>query len=170
MRITPFTALPLLACTLATGLALSGPLAAKQAEDAAPDARIKAQLDSLDYEYEIDEDQDFKLVFKIGDEGRSQIVYVRSPVESYGEHEVREIWSPAYHSPTEAFPALIANRLLEDSDNKKLGGWVKQDKYAVFVVKIPATADAAALDDALEAAMAAADEMEAELTPGQDDL
>ena len=170
MRIQSAIALPLLACAMGMGLALSGPLAAEESVSASPDARIKAQLDALDYEYEIDEDQDFKLVFKIGDEGRSQIVYVRSPVESYGEHEVREIWSPAYHSPTEAFPALIANRLLEDSDNKKLGGWVKQNKYAVFVVKIPANADAEALDDALDAAMAAADEMEAELTPGQDDL
>ena len=53
---------------------------------------------------------------------------------------------------------------------KKLGGWVKQDNYAVFVVKIPANAGAEALDDALDAAMAAADEMENELTPGQDDL
>ena len=154
----------------ASAVALSVPLAAEEASPTGPDTRIKAQLDALDYKYEIDEDNDFKMVFNIGEEGRSQIVYVRSPVESYGEHQVREIWSPAYHSPTEAFPALIANRLLEDSDTKKLGGWVKQDKYAVFVVKIPANADAEALDDALDAAMAAADEMEAELTPGQDDL
>ena len=160
----------LLACAMGMGLVLSGSLAAEEDSPSGPDARIKAQLDSLDYKYEIDEDNDFKLVFNIGDEGRSQIVYVRSPVESYGEHQVREIWSPAYQSPTEAFPALIANRLLEDSDTKKLGGWVKQDKYAVFVVKIPANAGAEALDDALDAAMAAADEMENELTPGQDDL
>ena len=152
------------------GLALSLPAHAQDPVKPAADAGIKAQLAELDYQYEVDEDNDFKLVFEVGEEGRSQIVYVRSPVESYGEHQVREIWSPAYHSPTESFPALIANRLLEDSDNKKLGGWVKQDNYAVFVVKIPANAGAEALDDALDAAMAAADEMENELTPGQDDL
>ena len=162
----PFAAVALLVCAFP----LSGVVAADEPSSSGPDARIKAQLDALEYEYEVDEDNDFKLVFNIGEEGRSQIVYVRSPVESYGEHQVREIWSPAYHSPTEAFPALIANRLLEDSDTKKLGGWVKQDKYAVFVVKIPANADGEALDDALDAAMAAADEMENELTPGQDDL
>ena len=166
MRMKPSIILTL----FASAVALSVPLAAEEASPAGPDTRIKAQLDALDYKYEIDEDNDFKMVFNIGEEGRSQIVYVRSPVESYGEHQVREIWSPAYHSPTEAFPALIANRLLEDSDTKKLGGWVKQDKYAVFVVKIPANADGEALDDALDAAMAAADEMENELTPGQDDL
>ena len=166
MRMKPFAAVALLVCAFP----LSGVVAADEPSSSGPDARIKAQLDALEYEYEVDEDNDFKLVFNIGEEGRSQIVYVRSPVESYGEHQVREIWSPAYQSPTESFPALIANRLLEDSDNKKLGGWVKQDNYAVFVVKIPANAGAEALDDALDAAMAAADEMENELTPGQDDL
>lgn len=156
--------------TLVLGYAMCGPLQAQDQAKTPADARIKAQLEQLDYEYEVDDDNDYKLVFKIGDEGRSQIVYIRSPVETYGEHRVREIWSPAYKSPTDDFPALIANRLLEDADTKKLGGWVKQDQYAIFVVKIPADADGEALDDALDAAMSAADMMEAELTPGQDDL
>ena len=155
---------------LASGFAMCGPLQAQDQAKSPADAGIKAQLEQLDYKYEVDDDNDFKLVFKIGDDDRSQIVYIRSPVETYGEHRVREIWSPAYKSPTDDFPALIANRLLEDADTKKLGGWVKQDQYAIFVVKIPADADKEALDDALDAAMAAADEMEAELTPGQDDL
>lgn len=162
--------LPAPLLTLVLGVALCGTLHAQAQAETSADEGIKAQLEQLDYEYEVDDDNDYKLVFKIGDEGRSQIVYIRSPVETYGEHRVREIWSPAYNSPTDDFPALIANRLLEDADTKKLGGWVKQDRYAIFVVKIPADADKEALDDALDAAMAAADEMEAELTPGQDDL
>ena len=165
-----FLPAPLLAVVF--GFTMCGPAQAQdQAKTKTPaDAGIKAQLDQLDYEYEVDDDNDYKLVFKIGDEGRSQIVYIRSPVETYGEHRVREIWSPAYKSPTDDFQALIANRLLEDADTKKLGGWVKQDQYAIFVVKIAADADKEALDDALDAAMSAADEMEAELTPGVDDL
>lgn len=165
---------PLLPCLLLSfGLALPGtpraaPAEAEPAKSADP--RIVAQLDQLDYEYELDEDKDFRLVFAVEDDGRSQVAYIRSPVESYGEHKVREIWSPAYVSPTDAFPALIANRLLEDANDKKLGGWVKQGKYAVFVIKIAADADSKALDDALSAAVSAADEMEAELTPGQDEL
>jgi hypothetical protein len=135
-----------------------------------PDPAIKAQLEALDYKYQIDEDGDFKLVFEIGEEGRSQIVYVLSTVESYGELEVREIWSPAYTSPTEQFPAVIANRLLEASNQAKLGGWVKQGKNAIFVIKIPADASKDVLDDATTAAMELADEMENELTPGQDEL
>lgn len=155
---------------LALGFAACAPLQAQDPARTAADPGIKTQLEQLEYDYEVDDDNDYKLVFNIGDQGRSQIVYIRSPVETYGEHRVREIWSPAYKSPTQDFPAQIANRLLEDADTKKLGGWVKQDQYAIFVVKIPADGDADALDDALDAAMSAADTMEAELTPGQDDL
>lgn len=154
---------------LILGLVLAAPLHA-EVTDTKPDPSIKAQLEALDYKYEIDEDGDFKLVFEIGDEGRSQIVYVLSQVENYGELEVREIWSPAYTSPTEQFPAMIANRLLEASNQAKLGGWVKQGKNAVFVIKIPADASKEVLDDATTAAMELADEMENELTPGQDEL
>ncbi|RYZ70723.1 MAG: hypothetical protein EOP91_12780 [Lysobacteraceae bacterium] len=156
-----------LACGLATWVPA---LAAEEARLPGPDARIKAQLDALDYEYDVDEDDDYKMVFKVGDSERSQVVYVRSVVESYGEHHVREIWSFGYVSPTEQFSPALANRLLEASGIAKLGGWVKQGKNAVFVVKLAADASQELLDDALTAALVMADEMEAELTPGQDDL
>jgi hypothetical protein len=152
------------------GLALSLPAHAQDPERSAADAGIKAQLAELGYQYELDEDNDFKLVFEVGEEGRSQIVYILSAVESYGEHKVREIWSPAYESPTDDFAAPIANRLLEASHSAKLGGWVKQGRNAVFVVKIAADAGKEALDDAISAASGLADEMEAELSPGRDDL
>jgi len=139
-------------------------------DDPSADAGIKAQLTALDYDYEVDEDNDFKLVFAVDETDRSQIVYVRSPVETYGTHAVREIWSPGYASPDGDFPARIANRLLEASGDAKLGGWVKQGRNAVFVVKIAADASKEELDDAMDSAVSLADQMEAELTPGKDDL
>ncbi|MET1161116.1 MAG: hypothetical protein ABWY48_01130 [Pseudoxanthomonas sp.] len=146
------------------------PLFAQQTERTVPDAGIKAQLTELGYEYEVDDDNDFKLVFEVGEQGRSQIVYVLSAVESYGKHSVREVWSPAYESATDEFSAPLANRLLEASNNAKLGAWVKQGKNATFVVKIPSDAGKEALDDAMNIAIELADEMENELTPGQDVL
>ena len=162
--------LPALPLLLALCLALSAPLRAQEEPQTAADGRIEAQLDALQYEYEVDGDNDFKLAFEVGDSDRSQVVYIRSSVESYGKHEVREIWSPGYVSATEQFPALIANRLLEASSDAKLGSWVKQGKNAMFVVKIAAEASKEDLDDAIEAAITLADEMETELTPGKDDL
>lgn len=154
-------------------LLLAATLCAQPAAAAAADAdaSVEARLKSLDYRYEVDEDGDFRLVFETGEKGeRSQLVYVRSVTESYGEHRIREIWAPAYEGAEAGFPAAIANRLLEDGHEKKLGGWTKQGRYAVFVVKLSADAPATLLRDAIEAAAESADAMEAELTPGKDVL
>lgn len=139
-----------------------------------PDKRVQRQLDKLKYTYEVDEDGDYKLVFDVSDEDeekkRSQLVYVRSPVYDYGSHEVREVWAPAYKAKGDTFPADVANRLLEASQDSKLGGWAKQGSYAVFVVKLPTTASAEQLADAIDAAIQSADQMEAELTKGKDEF
>jgi hypothetical protein len=130
---------------------------------AGPDRAVGRLLDGLEYKYEIDEDGDYKLVFDMEND-RSQLVFVRSSVETYGSHHIREIWSPGYKSPGPQFPALIGNRLLEDSNESKLGAWVKQGDMAMFVVKIDADASAEVLSDAIDAACKSADAIELELT------
>ncbi|MDQ3205587.1 MAG: hypothetical protein M3Q40_03590 [Pseudomonadota bacterium] len=134
-------------------------------QDAAEDAdpRIGKQLNALGYDHDIDDDGDYKLTFSFEND-RSQLVYVISKVETYGKHRVREIWSPAYRSDGEGFPPIVANRLLEDSQANKMGGWVKQGDMALFVVKIAADASDSELDDAVDYAVRVADEMESELT------
>ena len=132
-----------------------------------PDASIGKLLDGIEYKYEVDADGDYQLVFEMENE-RTQLVYVRSNVETYGSHHVREIWSPGYKSPSPQFPALVANRLLEDSNDSKLGSWVKQSDMAMFVVKIDASANAEILSDAIDAAAKSADAIELELTNKDD--
>jgi len=141
---------------------------AATATAAEPDKAVAKTLDALGYQYEVDEDGDYRMVFETEGE-RSQLVYVRSAVEEFGAHKVREIWSPGYQSSTDAFSAAVANRLLQDANDSKLGGWVKQDRVAMFVVKIEAGASAEALGDAVDAAVRSADAMELELT-GKDDF
>ncbi|UNK49970.1 hypothetical protein MNR01_02715 [Lysobacter sp. S4-A87] len=133
------------------------------------DPLVARHLDSLKYRYEVDEDGDYKLTFEVDDK-RSQLAYVLSSTEKFGNLEVREIWSPAYRSGDGPFPVDVANRLLEDSQTSKLGGWVKQGSMAVFVVKIPADAAAGELDDALDFVLRSADQMEAALTQGKDEF
>ena len=145
------------ACWLALGL--SGAALAETAADRA----VGRQLDQLKYTYEVDNDGDYKLVFDT-DKGRTQLVFVRSAVETFGAHHVREIWSPAYRTRTSQFPAPVANRLLEASNESKLGSWVKQGDTAMFVVKLDADASVQSLSDALDAAIRTADTMELELT------
>lgn len=136
------------------------------------DPAVSEQLDQLGYKYDVDSEGDYRLTFGVDEDedGRSQLVFVRSPVETYGAHKVREVWSPGYLSDADEFPAKVANRLLAATQDSKLGAWAKQGRYAVFVVKLSANATASELDDAVEAALRSADEMEAELTPGKDEF
>lgn len=147
------------------GMALLALLAgvAGSASATEPDRAVGRLLDGLEYKYEIDKDGDYQLVFEM-DGDRTQLVFVRSNVETYGSHHVREIWSPGYKSASAQFPALVANRLLEDSNDSKLGSWVKQGDLAMFVVKIDADATAQVLSDAIDAAAKTADAIELELT------
>jgi hypothetical protein len=63
---------------------------------------VARHLDKLGYTYEVDEDGDYRMVFDVeGD--RTQMVYVRSAVEDFGSHNIREIWSPAYSAKTKQF-------------------------------------------------------------------
>jgi len=135
------------------------------------DARVKAALDELGLKYEIDKDGDFKLVFEFEEDGRSQLGYINSKTEHFEQFEIREIWSPAYQS-AEPFSARVANRLLEDSFSKKLGGWQTMlnngQNVAVFAAKVSADSDPTSLYAAIRLVYATADEMEKELL-GTDD-
>lgn len=138
---------------------------------ATPDAAVEKQLKALDLQYKVDDDGDFGVVFETDEKGtRSQLAYVRSSVEKYGSLRIREIWSPGYKVPAGGMPGPVATRLLEANHQAKLGAWTLQGDYAVYVVQIPADAPKESLSDALDIAVRSADEMEAELTPGKDDL
>ncbi len=132
------------------------------------DPRIKALLDELELKYEVDEDNDFKLVFEVGDNGRSQIVWIRSKTETFRSLEIREIMSPGFVAEGGEIPHYVAIKLLEDNRSKKMGGWQKDGKYAIFVSHIGATLDAEALHNALIFTVEAADEMEEILTAEKD--
>jgi hypothetical protein len=150
-------------------LALLASAGAAFAADApVPDAKLAAAMKAADLEYDVDEDGDLKLVFEL-DNKRTQLALVRSKVESYGDQRIREVWAPGYKASGKSFPADVANRLLVDSMDSKLGGWAMQDGIALFVIRIPADASPAVLRDAIEAAADTADKMEAELT-GKDDF
>lgn len=139
-----------------------------EAASGSADQKVKALLDQKKTPYTIDDDGDFRITVRLKS-GRTQLVWVRSATANAGTFTVREIWSPGYQSGQDDFSATIANLLLAKSDRLKMGSWVKQKNMAMLVVKIPANATADQLDDAVDFAATAADEMESELT-GKDDL
>lgn len=158
-----------------TALLLALPLLcvplARAAETPAPDTRIANQLKALGYQYEVDGDGDFKLTFEVSEESkRTQLVFVRSAVETYGDLRIREIWSPGYSGTSDQLPVAVANHLLTASMESKVGGWGKQGNGAIFIIRIPADASNEVLDTAMSAAMQAGDAMESALTPEKDAL
>jgi len=135
----------------------------------AADAVVGRQLDSLKLKYEVDKDGDYKMVYDLGG-GRTQLVWVRSKTYTYRSEQIREIWSPGYRSISETIPEKIANRMLENSNEVKLGGWVKQGRVGMFVVKVPTDASAETLGDAITAAARTADGLEQEFSGKKDEF
>ena len=134
----------------------------------AGDSRVRALLDELGYQYEVDTDGDFRAVFEFEGEKRSQVVYINSKTSDFDGIEIREVWSPAIESKG-PFTPKIANRLLEASFDAPLGGWqcLKQSNgryVAVFAIKLGADADAQTLKKAMNAVLSHADEMEKEFS------
>ena len=157
----------LLSCCALLLLTVASAWAAEPAPSADP--TLAKALESANVKFKVDQDGDYEMTFDMG-EGRTQLVFARSPVETFGGTRVREIWSPGYRYSTPELDAKVANRLLLHSAEMIMGGWIRQKSAAVFVVKIAADATPAQLRDALEAAAAAADQIEQELTPGTDEL
>lgn len=135
------------------------------------DKRIKRVLDQAKLKYEVDQDGDFKLTYELENK-RTQLVFINSHTEKYGEFEIREIWSVGYESSA-PFSAAVANRLLFHNETMKLGAWQTKrlnNKYvAVFAAKVSAEMSSEQLEAVLAAIYATADEIEKELT-GKDDF
>jgi hypothetical protein len=150
------------------------------------DPRVKAALDSIGYKYELDNNNDYKLVpiqtEQIGTKPdgtpnfRTQLVYVNSNTETYGSLEIREVLAPAFLSNGPLAPA-VANRLLRENNSVKLGSWrlvainsgPNAGKYlAMFAAQIAANSDAESLRLTIKSVILVADRMEKELT-GTDD-
>jgi hypothetical protein len=136
------------------------------------DLRVKNALDEYGYQYEIDSDSDYKMVFETQDD-RTQLVFINSGTEIYGDLEIREVWSPIYKYEGE-LPAKTANMLLEASYQKKIGSfdiWTRSDGFKVvrFCAKISAAAAPADLIDVIKAVYTSADLMETQLTGTKDE-
>ena len=136
----------------------------------AGDPRVEKLLKETDVKYTVDRDGDFLLLNDVGD-GRTQLLWILSNTSNLGTLEIRQIWSIAHKSKT-LFSAKVANRLLEQNSEVKLGAWqvrrLGDDYVAIFSAQIAADTDLLPLLLALHAVSTTADEMEKKLT-GKDD-
>ena len=146
---------------------LAGAACAALAADVA-DKSVQRQLDKRKIQYKVDADGDFRVTYDVGN-GRTQLTFVRSATFTYGKLRIREIRSIGYRGDA-AFPQSVANRLLEHSNEAKLGAWTKQGNLAIFTTKIAADASDQQLVDAIELTARLADELEKELVSTKDEF
>lgn len=144
-------------------------LAMGQAQAGEADASVGKKLAAQELKYEVDEDGDYKLLFGLDDD-RSQVVWVRSPVETLGGMRIREVLSiggklgkPKGAEETGTQAALVKDAMLKSSA-QKLGGWVLKasddDRVFYYVAQIPADLNAEDLETVARVVAQNGDEFE----------
>lgn len=136
----------------------------------AGDPRVSGLLDEAGLKSSVDNEGDFRLHNEVAD-GRSQLVWILSNTSELGNLEIREIWAIAFKSPA-PFSADVANQLLEENCQTKIGAWqmrkMGDDFVAVFSAQIAADTDMGSLTTVIDAVAQTADNMEQELSEGDE--
>lgn len=152
-------------------MAVAAPLFAQVGADSKADPRLLKALNESGLKWNALDDGDFKLQFNFDDD-RSHLVFAESATQTLGIIEVREVWAIGWKGEKKP-SALIANRLLIDNSQKKVGAWelLEMDDgtyIAIFNVKVSADCSGAALKSIIHGIAEVADEMEKELLTTDD--
>ena len=134
-----------------------------------PDASVGKKLDAQKLKYEVDGDGDYKLLFEV-EGGRSQVVWVGSPVETLGGMRIREVFSVAGSMPKPkaendiTTQAVLTSGAMLKSATQKLGGWVLkpngEESGFYYVAQVPADLGGEDLDTVARMVAKSADEFE----------
>jgi hypothetical protein len=150
--------------------ALAALLGAASLPAAAQDASVKSRLEARGIQHEVDEDGDFRVTYNFKEEGRTQLVFVSGQTQAVAGFTLREVFSPAGRLDKDGIDGKKALELLADSRTNKLGSWETDGSVLYFVIKLPDSIDAAALESAMDIAASTADDMEIVLSGKRDDL
>ena len=147
-----------------------GALAALLCAPAWADMSVAKRLDARGVNYTVDEDGDYKVIYNYAEEGRTQLAFVSGGTEDIAGFRIREVFAPAARVAQDGIDGARALALLEDSRTQKLGAWEIVGDALYFVIKLPDSVDAAALEAALDIAAQVADDKEIEFSGDRDDL
>jgi hypothetical protein len=164
----PFNLTSLVAIVLTTSTILA--MTGSKANAGEVDARIRSALEQAGLKYEITSDSDFKVLVQCRD-NRTQVVLINSDTSKINDTnlELREVYALAYKS-TSALPADLSNKMMQDSNRKKIGAWeiIKTSggvNLVVFNAKILADTSSQNLVKIINSVGLVADEMEKSITP-----
>lgn len=133
------------------------------------DPRVRRALEQENWEYNINEDGNFRLTVRTGDD-RTHIVLIFSNTNRVMGLETREIWSVVYRQEGGGpVPNSIAQWALQKSSDLTVGSLASTgggDIY--FNIKLDASASPSVLSDAIELAAVVGDDLEQEKSAGDD--
>lgn len=159
---------------LAAAVVMSMLFSTAQAQVGEPesDRRVKNHLDALDLKYSMTDNGNYKVVFDMG-EGRTQLVVIYSNTYDYNGMEIREITSTAMSTTDKkGFTQPTLFDLLERNQTYKIGAWQINGGTAPFIlefgIRMSANSSQSAFDELIRLAARMADELEQELTSGDD--
>lgn len=135
------------------------------------DSRVVAVLNQLGYNYDVDSDNDYRLILDVGN-GRTQLIWINSGTNTSRGQEIREIWSIA-NKYQGSVPQQAAQMVLLDSYDKIIGSWYVIESNGTYILafaaKIPADANSTYVNAAIQAVCRGTDAIEEVLTNGADD-
>jgi hypothetical protein len=143
-------------------------VAAHPVQAADPD-RIAALLDQQKIKYEVDKDNDYKIIYDFGEEKRSQIVYVSGSTEEFEGLRIRAVFAPAARLTKDNIEAKFKS-LLENNGKSKIGAWEINGDMLFFSAKMFEPVTAEELSAMLHLVSSVADDKEIEISGTRDEL
>lgn len=136
------------------------------------DYRVRRALKNAGINFTVDNSNDFRMTWKVGDEGRTQLAVVNSNTENWAGGEWRDVYAFGYKGKPLEQEKLV--ELLRFNSTRKIGAWelIVDDAGTWFLrhrVVLPADASSEELSSASQVVAVVADELEQKLL-GTDNL
>ena len=133
----------------------------------AADPVLEAKLKEAKLEYVID--GDYKIIYEWSQDQRSQVVFISGQPEELEGVRLYSVFSPAkVLDEGEALDPALATRLLGENSTYKFGAWELAGRNLFFAGDIPSAASAADIATLVATLAGTADDLEIELSPGED--
>ena len=135
------------------------------------DYRVRRALHNAEVDFTVDNDEDFRVVWKIDNE-RTHLTIINSNTETFTTSDsVRAVWAVAYRGAP--LPQATLLDLLKYNGTRKMGSWCISDNSGThtlyFQIVLPDNANGKMLAKASKWVAETADEMEKKLT-GKDEF
>ncbi|HEX7046653.1 MAG TPA: YbjN domain-containing protein [Gammaproteobacteria bacterium] len=126
-----------------------------------PDPAVVALLEALEYDWESEDNGDFRLLFDV-DGTRTQLVWIRNRTYERDDVVMRDVWSTALELSGKYASVKLADLLLRSNWERIIGTWAREGNRIVYMVKLPVNATSEQLDAAIGVVIDEADRLEKE--------